>query len=111
MLFLFDVQVQINQCYFWLTFLQSRIPPVEPLGKHLYIYLSFIVYYLIIIYLSIHLSNNLYGYVYLGDEGKSHKPAFVLLVGTHADLSHARKNSSGEFSSPTQGVLKEKVIL
>ena len=45
-----------------------------------------------------------------GDEGKSHKPAYVMLVGTHADESHARKNSAGEFSSPTQGVLKEKVI-
>ena len=45
----------------------------------------------------------------LGDEGKSHKPAYVMLVGTHADLSHARKNSGGEFSSPTQGLLKEKV--
>jgi hypothetical protein len=32
-----------------------------------------------------------------------------MLVGTHADLSPARKNSSGEYTSPTQGVLKEKV--
>ena len=44
-----------------------------------------------------------------GDQGKSHKPAYVLLVGTHADLAPARKNSSGEFSSPTQGILREKV--
>ena len=36
---------------FWLTFLQSRIPPVEPLG----------------------------------DGGRSHKPAYVMLVATHMD--------------------------
>ena len=36
---------------FWLTFLQSRIPPVEPLG----------------------------------DGGRSHKPAYVMLVATHVD--------------------------
>jgi len=70
------IQTQIQQTQFWLTFLQSRIPPVEPLG----------------------------------DEGKSHKPAYVMLIGTHADQSHARKNSAGEFSSPTQGVLKEKIM-
>ena len=55
------------------------------------------------VYFIINLSNN------SGDEGKSHKPAYVMLVGTHADISHARKNSSGEYSSPTQGLLKEKV--
>ena len=37
---------------FWLTFLQSRIPPVEPLG----------------------------------DGGRSHKPASVMLVATHLDM-------------------------
>jgi hypothetical protein len=44
-----------------------------------------------------------------GDQGKSHKPAYVMLVGTHADMAPARKNSNGEFSSPTQGILREKV--
>ena len=28
-----EVQVQLEQIRFWLNFLQSRIPPVEPLGK------------------------------------------------------------------------------
>ena len=28
-----ETQVQLEQIRFWLTFLQSRIPPVEPLGK------------------------------------------------------------------------------
>jgi hypothetical protein len=32
-----------------------------------------------------------------------------MLVGTHADMAPARKNSNGEFSSPTQGILREKV--
>ena len=27
------IEVQIEQCIFWLSFLQSRVPPVEPLGK------------------------------------------------------------------------------
>lgn len=27
------LEVQMDQCQFWLSFLQSRIPPVEPLGK------------------------------------------------------------------------------
>jgi hypothetical protein len=49
-------------------------------------------------------------FVCLGDQGKSHKPAYVVLVGTHADVAPARKNSNGEFTSPTQGILKEKVI-
>ena len=47
--------VQLQQIYFWLSFLQSRIPPVEPLG----------------------------------DQGRSHKPAYVVLVGTHADRLRA----------------------
>ncbi len=50
-------------------------------------------------------------FVCAGDQGKSHKPAYVVLVGTHADVAPARKNSNGEFTSPTQGILKEKVIL
>ena len=28
-----SAQVQLQQIKFWLNFLQSRIPPVEPLGK------------------------------------------------------------------------------
>ena len=28
-----EVQVQLEQLRFWLNFLQSRIPPVEPLGE------------------------------------------------------------------------------
>jgi len=52
--------VQLEQVTFWLSFLQSRIPPVEPLG----------------------------------DCGRSHKPAFVVLVATHGDL--AKNKTSNE---------------
>ena len=31
-----EVQVQLEQIRFWLNFLQSRIPPVEPLGMFYY---------------------------------------------------------------------------
>ena len=51
--------VQLQQIYFWLSFLQSRIPPVEPLG----------------------------------DQGRSHKPAYVVLVGTHSDRLRAASPS------------------
>ena len=51
-----SVSAQISQVTFWLTFLQSRIPPVEPLG----------------------------------DSGRSHKPAYVMLVATHADTCRSR---------------------
>ena len=27
--------MQLQQCSYWLSFLQARIPPMEPLGKHL----------------------------------------------------------------------------
>jgi len=67
--------VQLQQVSFWLAFLQSRIPPVEPLG----------------------------------DSGKSHKPAFVVLVGTKADKADVRKTSTGEFSSKQAEELKQKV--
>jgi len=70
-----NLQTQIQQCCFWLAFLQSRIPPVEPLG----------------------------------DQGKSHKPAYVILVGTHADSSNCRKISTGEFVSSQSAMLREKV--
>ena len=42
-----------------------------------------------------------------GDSGKSHKPAYVLLVGTHADK--ARKTSSAEISSKPGEDLKQKI--
>ena len=45
-----------------MTFLQSRIPPVEPLG----------------------------------DSGRSHKPAYVMLVGTHLDLARKLGNVNTE---------------
>ena len=32
--------------------------------------------------------------LYTGDEGKSHKPAYVMLVGTHADLSTAARQKN-----------------
>jgi len=48
--------VQVEQVTFWLSFLQSRIPPVEPLG----------------------------------DTGRSHKPAYVVLVGTHLDVAGSK---------------------
>ena len=51
-----STSAQIAQVTFWLTFLQSRIPPVEPLG----------------------------------DSGRSHKPAHVMLVATHADTLRTR---------------------
>ena len=50
-----STSAQIAQVTFWLTFLQSRIPPVEPLG----------------------------------DSGRSHKPAHVMLVATHADTTRS----------------------
>ena len=49
--------VQLQQVTFWLSFLQARIPPVEPLG----------------------------------DCGRSHKPAHVMLVATHGDLARSRR--------------------
>jgi death-associated protein kinase len=51
--------LQLEQVTFWLSFLQSRIPPVEPLG----------------------------------DCGRSHKPAFVVLVATHGDLAKSKTSN------------------
>ena len=48
-----SLSLQMARVTFWLTFLQSRIPPVEPLG----------------------------------DSGRSHKPAYVMLVGSHLDTA------------------------
>ncbi|XP_059080756.1 death-associated protein kinase 1-like isoform X2 [Tigriopus californicus] len=56
---------QLEQVRFWLTFLRSRIPPVEPLG----------------------------------DQGKSNKPARIILVATHADVKSCSKNAVGEHTS------------
>ena len=59
------------QVMFWLTFLQSRIPPVEPLG----------------------------------DGGRSHKPAYVMLVATHMDTV---KRSGGQMVNMED--LRRKVV-
>ena len=47
--------------------------------------------------------------VYPGDSGKSHKPAYVVLVGTHADKANIRKTSNGDYSSKPAEELKQKV--
>ena len=45
-----------------------------------------------------------------GDQGKSHKPAYVILVGSHADTApNSRKTSSGEFVNHTADTLRQKV--
>ena len=58
---------------FWLTFLQSRIPPVEPLG----------------------------------DSGRSHKPAYVMLLGSHMDTA---KRSSGATLAANMEKLRAEVM-
>ena len=59
---------------FWLTFLQSRIPPVEPLG----------------------------------DSGRSHKPAYVVLVGSHMDT--AKRSSGGPALTANTERLRAEVM-
>ena len=44
-----------------------------------------------------------------GDSGKSHKPAYVVLVGTHADKANIRKTSAGDFTSKQAEDLKLKI--
>ena len=45
----------------------------------------------------------------LGDSGKSHKPAYVVLVGTHADKASNRKTSSADISHKPAEELKQKI--
>ena len=56
-------------------------------------------------YIKIH-----YFFVDVGDSGKSHKPAYVVLVGTHADKANIRKTSNGDYSSKQTEELKQKVL-
>ena len=74
--FYFQTIFNLNSCQvtFWLTFLQSRIPPVEPLG----------------------------------DSGRSHKPAYVVLVGSHMDT--AKRSQGGPALAANTERLRAEVI-
>ncbi len=88
--------IQKDQISFWLNFLQSKIPPAEPLGKWL---------------LSADFVDNVNDIDIIhdcllasGHKGKSSKSVRVLLVGTHADTAASnqnkiKKNAVGEFTS------------
>ena len=90
-----DADEQLEQVRFWLNFLQSRIPPVEPLGKMVLTLYEMATYKI---------------GCFSGDCGRSSKPARIVLVATHADLVNCNKNIVGEYASHDVDAIVGKVL-